>query len=115
MRQVREDKPGGANGGTQQQPDPNQARRARRGGGRCVAELGSLLVRAGVLCPSEKLRIRSHVFLGEVLVLAIHAIDLPRSAAPQAHRRASRRAAPATQATGSKDGEKSRSRPLARG
>ena len=52
----------------------------------------SVLVRAGVLRLSEKLRIRGHVLLGEVLVLSIYAIDLAWSAAPQAHRRASRRA-----------------------
>lgn len=109
MRQVREDKPGRANSDAQQQPDPNQARRARSGRGRRGADLGPLLTRAGLL------RIRRPVFLGEVLVLSIHAIDLAWSTAPQAHRRAPRRATPATQATGSKDGEKSRSRPLTRG
>ena len=114
MRQMREDKPGRPDGGPQQQPDPNEAGRARSGGRR-QSDLGSSLARAGLLCLAETLRLGRPVFLGEVLVFSVHAIDLAWSATPQAHRRAPKRALPTTQATGSKNGERSRSRPLARG
>lgn len=128
MRQMREDKPDRADCDTQQQADPDETGRARSGGRRSdlgspvvrsgggrQSDLGPVLARAGLLSIPEILRLVRHRFLGEIIVFSIHAIDLAWSAVPQTHRPTPRRAKQATQATGSKDGERSRSRPLTRG
>gem|GEM_PF-4231764 len=140
MTQMREDKPGRADCDTKQQSNANQAGRARFGGRRRDAHSGAVFVvpvdfrpvdfrpvdlrpvdlrpvlgRAGILRLVEVPRVRRDVFLGEVLLLAIHAIDLTGRPVKKAHLPLPRQATRATQATGSKDGEKSRSRPLTRG
>jgi hypothetical protein len=111
MREVRHDKSDRADAHAQQKPKPDQTSRTRAI--RMRWDLWSSLPRAW-LAPQMEILDRG-VFLGEILILPVHAVDLPWSTMPQAHRDLHIWLRLTTRAIGSKDGEISRSRPLTRG